>query len=123
MASANEENGLMNDDNQKKNTEIEIPDDTELQTILNVFKTMSDPTRMKIILIIAKKPITVTEIAKALSLEQSTVSHQLRQLKQERLVIGDRSGKQIFYRLADDHVLQIYALTKTHIEEKHALGH
>ncbi|RRG10998.1 MAG: ArsR family transcriptional regulator [Lactobacillus sp.] len=113
----------MNDDNQKKNTEIEIPDDTELQTILNVFKTMSDPTRMKIILTIAKKPITVTEIAKALSLEQSTVSHQLRQLKQERLVIGDRSGKQIFYRLADDHVLQIYALTKTHIEEKHELGH
>ncbi|KRM60748.1 transcriptional regulator [Paucilactobacillus vaccinostercus DSM 20634] len=113
----------MNDDNQKKNTEIEIPDDTELQTILNVFKTMSDPTRMKIILTIAKKPITVTEIAKALSLEQSTVSHQLRQLKQERLVIGDRSGKQIFYRLADDHVLQIYALTKIHIEEKHALGH
>jgi hypothetical protein len=38
MASANEENGLMNDDNQKKNTEIEIPDDTELQTILNVSK-------------------------------------------------------------------------------------
>lgn len=106
--------------NQQHPEHIEIPADGELQTVLNVFKTMSDPTRMRIILTIANGPITVTEIAQQLGLEQSTISHQLRQLKQERLVIGKRSGKQIFYQLVDDHVLQIYYLTKSHIDEKHA---
>ncbi|BAN73231.1 MULTISPECIES: ArsR/SmtB family transcription factor [Lacticaseibacillus] len=96
----------------------DIPDDEGLRDILEVFKTMSDPTRMRIILAIAKGPITVNELAAMLDLGQSTVSHQLRILKQTRLVVGDRSGKQIYYHLVDDHVLEIYELTKAHIEEK-----
>ena len=94
----------------------EIPDDADLRDVLDVFKTMSDPTRMRIILAIA--PITVNDLAAMLDLGQSTVSHQLRLLKQARLVAGERSGKQIYYHLVDDHVLEIYALTKAHIEEK-----
>ena len=96
----------------------EIPDDADLRDVLDVFKTMSDPTRMRIILAIAQGPITVNDLAAMLDLGQSTVSHQLRLLKQARLVAGERSGKQIYYHLVDDHVLEIYALTKAHIEEK-----
>jgi len=88
-----------------------VPSDAELRDVLDVFKTMSDPTRMRIILAIAVLPAM-------LDLGQSAVSHQLRLLKQARLVVGDRSGKQIYYHLVDDHVLEIYALTKAHIEEK-----
>lgn len=95
-----------------------LPSREELQPIIDVFKTMSDPTRMRIILIVANGPITVSDIAEKLELSPSNVSHQLRLLKQQRLVIGDRSDKQVFYRLIDDHVLQIYSLTKDHIEEK-----
>ena len=95
-----------------------VPSDAELRDVLDVFKTMSDPTRMRIILAIAKGPITVTDLAAMLDLGQSAVSHQLRLLKQALLVVGDRSGKQIYYHLVDDHVLEIYALTKAHIEEK-----
>ncbi|BDR56967.1 hypothetical protein KIMC2_15290 [Xylocopilactobacillus apis] len=79
---------------------------------------MSDPTRMRIILTVAQGPITVSDIANKLDLSVSNVSHQLRLLKQERLVTGERLDKQIFYRLIDDHVIQIYSLTKAHIEEK-----
>ncbi|WP_125705643.1 ArsR/SmtB family transcription factor [Lacticaseibacillus daqingensis] len=95
-----------------------IPTDEDLREVLAVFKTMSDATRLRIILTIAEGPITVTELAERLDLGQSTVSHQLRLLKQERLVLGDRDGKQIFYRLVDDHVLAIYHLTLAHIQER-----
>lgn len=98
--------------------QIDIPATSELLPIIDFFKTISDPTRMRIILTIANGPITVTEIAQELDLSQSTISHQLRLLKQQRFIVGERSGKQIFYRLVDDHVLQIYFLTKSHIQEK-----
>lgn len=65
-----------------------VPSDAELRDVLDVFKTMSDPTRMRIILAIAKGPITVTDLAAMLDLGQSAVSHQLRLLKQARLVVG-----------------------------------
>lgn len=94
------------------------PNANDFRDVLAVFKTMSDPTRMRVILAIARGPITVTELADQLNLGQSTVSHQLRLLKQERLVEGDRDGKQIFYHLVDDHVLEIYQLTLDHIEER-----
>ncbi|WP_317636609.1 metalloregulator ArsR/SmtB family transcription factor [Xylocopilactobacillus apicola] len=98
--------------------ELDLPSKSELQPIVDVFKTMSDPTRMRIILAVANGPITVSAIANLLDLSSSNVSHQLRLLRQQRLVVGERSDKQIYYRLIDEHVLQIYDLTKTHIEEK-----
>ncbi|MBA1434944.1 ArsR/SmtB family transcription factor [Bombilactobacillus bombi] len=101
--------------------QLDIPTVAELQPIIDFFKTMSDPTRMRIILALAKQPITVTEIAQKLNLSQSSVSHQLSLLKQQRFVTWQRAGKQIFYQLVDDHVLQIYYLTKSHIQEKNGL--
>lgn len=98
--------------------DFKLPAKEELQPIIEIFKTMSDPTRMKIILTVAQGPITVSDIAQTLALSASNVSHQLRLLKQERLVTGKRVDKQVFYSLIDDHVLQIYQLTKVHIEEK-----
>lgn len=97
---------------------IDLPSKEELQPIIDIFKTMSDPTRMKILLTVAQGSITVSDIAQTLNLSASNVSHQLRFLKQERLVTGKRVDKQVFYSLIDDHVLQIYQLTKAHIEEK-----
>lgn len=102
----------------KQIVDLNLPSKLELQPIVDFFKTMSDSTRMRIILTIADGPITVSEIASRLDLSVSNVSHQLRILREQRFVVGERSDKQIFYRLIDDHVLQIYLLTKTHIEEK-----
>lgn len=92
--------------------------ESRLQEVVAVFKTLSDPTRMRIILTVANGSIAVNDIANRLGLSQSTVSHQLRILRQARLVEPQRDGKSIRYHLVDNHVIEIYQLTNAHIAEK-----
>lgn len=96
---------------------VKLPNDRELAPILAIFKAISDPTRMKIVLLIAKQPFSVNEIANRLAISQSAVSHQLQTLRQLALVEGVRQGKEIHYRLTDQHIVEIYELTKHHVME------
>ncbi len=84
---------------------------------LRLFKLFADRTRLRIIDLLAEDEHCVQDICETLSLEQSTVSHQLRMLREENVVRRKRRGKQIFYTLKDAHILAIYHMARSHAEE------
>ena len=92
-------------------------DEDELIEMAELFKMFGDSTRIKILSLLFEGEKCVQEITDASGSSQSAVSHQLRLLKQARLVRSRRSGKQIFYTLADDHVKTILGMAKEHLEE------
>ena len=92
-------------------------DEDELIEMAELFKMFGDSTRIKILSLLFEGEKCVQEITEASGSSQSAVSHQLRLLKQARLVRSRRSGKQILYTLADDHVKTILGMAKEHLEE------
>lgn len=92
-------------------------DEDELIEMAELFKTFGDSTRIKILCVLFEGEKCVQEITEATGASQSAVSHQLRILKQARLVRNRRQGKQICYCLADDHVKTILGMAKEHLEE------
>ena len=95
----------------------EMPDEELLFDVADLFKAFSDTTRIKILFALMGGDLSVTEITEAVGCTQSAVSHQLRNLKQARLVRATRDGKNIIYALSDDHVYTILAQGITHICE------
>ncbi|MDY0214116.1 MAG: metalloregulator ArsR/SmtB family transcription factor [Bacilli bacterium] len=90
------------------------------QTIMNLkdfFKVLGDETRVRIILLLRKNPLNVSEIARRLNMEQSAISHQLRVLYSHRVVTYVRSGQERIYEIVDNHIYEILAQAKEHIEE------
>mgnify|MGYP000040149462 FL=1 len=81
------------------------------------FKVFGDPTRIRILFVLFETEVCVCDLARALNMTQSAVSHQLRILKQSRLVKNRREGKSMFYSLADDHVRTMIAQGREHILE------
>ena len=94
-----------------------MPDEEELYDLADLFKVFADSTRIRILLVLFEAEVCVCDLAKALNMTQSAVSHQLRILKQNKLVKNRREGKSIFYSLADDHVRTIINQGRDHIEE------
>ena len=92
-------------------------DDDELIEMAELFKVFGDSTRIKILCVLFEGEKCVQEITEATGATQSAVSHQLRILKQARLVRARRQGKQVCYSLADDHVKTILGMAKDHLEE------
>lgn len=92
-------------------------DEDELYDLAELFKVFGDSTRIRILFALAEKDLCVQEIADALTMTQSAISHQLKILKQSKLVKGRRDGKQIYYALADDHVRSIIDQGLEHVEE------
>ena len=82
------------------------------------FKTLGDDTRVKIIYALSLNEMCVNDITETLSMTQSAVSHQLRQMKSEGIVKARRSGKNIYYSLDDEHVVEILEKTVKHIAHK-----
>ena len=80
-------------------------------------KAFGDSTRIRILFALFEADICVCDLAETLNMTQSAISHQLRLLKQARLVNGRREGKQIIYYLADDHVRTIISMGLEHINE------
>jgi DNA-binding transcriptional ArsR family regulator len=81
-----------------------VPDMSDLAEL---FKVLADETRVKIVYILSKEELCVCDIATILSTTVSNISHHLRVLRGARLVKFRREGKQVFYSLDDDHVLNI----------------
>ena len=94
-----------------------MPSDDLLFEIAEVFKVFGDTTRMKIISALLEAELCVGDIAEITNSTQSAISHQLRVLKQAKLVKFKKVGKTVYYSLDDDHIYQIYKLVKEHIEE------
>ena len=94
-----------------------MPEETELYDLAELFKVFGDSTRIRILYVLFEAEVCVCDLAQALNMTQSAISHQLRILKQNKLVKNRREGKSIFYSLADDHVRSIIAQGREHIEE------
>ena len=95
----------------------EMPDEELLFDVADLFKTFSDTTSHKILFALMGGPLSVTDITEAVGCTQSAVSHQLRTLKQARLVKAARDGKNVIYSLSDDHVFTMLAQGITHVCE------
>lgn len=91
--------------------------ETELYDLAELFKVFGDSTRIKILYALFEKESCVGDLADTLNMTQSAVSHQLKILKQSKLVKNHREGKQIIYSLADSHVKTIIDQGREHIEE------
>ena len=94
-----------------------MPEETELYDLAELFRVFGDSTRIKILYALFESELCVSDIAQILNLNQSAVSHQLRILKDAKLVKFKRSGKSIFYSLDDDHVRTILSMGMDHVEE------
>ena len=92
-----------------------IPPKEIMDYIADLFKGFADPTRVHILYLLAEKEQCVTDIAEAVDLTQSAVSHQLRLLKQMHLIKFRRDGKNLWYSLADDHVRTILKMGLEHV--------
>ena len=95
----------------------EMPGDETLYDLAELFKVFGDSTRIKILYALFEAELCVCDISRLLGLTQSAVSHQLRVLKNSRLVKFRRDGKTVFYSLADDHVRKVIAQGMEHISE------
>ena len=95
-----------------------MPVETELYDLAELFKVFGDSTRIRILFVLFETEVCVCDLAQALNMTQSAISHQLKILKQAKLVKNRRDGKQVYYALADDHVSTILAMGLEHIEEK-----
>lgn len=93
------------------------PDDEYLYDLAELFKVFGDSTRIRILYALFESELCVNDIAQLLNLGQSAVSHQLRILKDAKLVRFRREGKIIFYALDDEHVRNILSMGMEHVEE------
>jgi len=100
-----------------KIVEETMPDETTLYDLAELFKVFGDSTRIRILFVLFEAEVCVCDLAQALNMTQSAISHQLKILKQSKLVKSRREGKSIFYSLADEHVRTIIAQGCEHIEE------
>lgn len=98
-------------------TEHIIPTEEMLGELAELYKIFGDSTRLKILYALFEQERGVGDIAQQLSMSMSAISHQLRILKQARLVKSRREGKLVYYALADDHVRTIFAQGLDHILE------
>ena len=96
-----------------------MPDEETLFDIAELFKVFGDSTRMKIISALLQDELCVGEIAEITNSTQSAISHQLRVLKQAKLVKFRKEGKTVYYSLDDEHISEMYELAKKHIEESY----
>ena len=90
--------------------------DNTFNHLADLFSALSDPTRLRIISALLEGELNVGDIAAQLEMTESAVSHQLRGLRQLRLVRSRKDGRQVFYTLDDDHVARLYRLGLDHVE-------
>lgn len=94
-----------------------LPDEDVLYEIAELFKVFGDSTRTRIISALFEKELCVCDIADLLHMTKSAVSHQLRTLRQTKIVKSRRCGKEIFYSLDDEHIKKIYQMALEHLKE------
>ncbi len=103
-------------DEQIKKGQTEQLDEETLFIVSQTFKALGDPTRIRILHLLSNQECSVNEIAERLSLLQSTVSHQLRFLKNLRLVKYRREGTTLYYSPDDSHVMNVLEQTIHHAQ-------
>ena len=94
-----------------------LPDEDTLYDLAELFKVFGDSTRIRILFVLFESEVCVCDIAETLHMTQSAISHQLKILKQSKLVKARREGKTVYYSLADRHVYNIIGQGLEHITE------
>ena len=94
-----------------------VPSETELVRLAECFKLFGDPTRLRILFALSASELCVCDLADLLGVTKSAVSHQLKALRRDNFVAYRRAGKNVFYRLSDDHVDTILATARVHVSE------
>lgn len=95
----------------------QMPEEGQLSDLADLFKVFGDSTRIRILFVLFESEVCVCDLAETLNMNQSAISHQLKILKQAKLVTSRREGKSVFYSLADDHVRTIIGQGMEHILE------
>ncbi len=103
--------------------ELDMPPGEVMQNLAEQFRLFGDATRVKILWALSQGPLCVCDLAELLGSGQSAVSHQLRLLRQARLVKYEKQGKSSVYMLDDEHVWQIIRLGLSHVQEQETGGH
>ena len=93
-------------------------DEKYIQPMADTFKVLSDPTRIRILSLLAHEEMCVSCIAKALNMSHSAISHQLRLLRATNLVKFNKDGKEVIYSLDDAHVLSLFDQALAHVKHK-----
>ncbi|MBI4547397.1 MAG: winged helix-turn-helix transcriptional regulator [Ignavibacteriae bacterium] len=94
-----------------------LHDDETTLELSDTFKILSDPTRLNIVLALAREELCVCDIAALLGMTESAISHQLRLLKNFRLVKYRKNGKMAYYSLDDEHIEDLIRIATRHVEE------
>ena len=114
---SSEQKYLVIDEQTSLQIQDKIPVEEEVYDLADLFKIFSDSTRIKILCILFEYEMCVYDLSGILGMSQSAISHQLRLLKQSKLVKHRREGKIIFYSLSDDHIRKIIDNGLEHIQE------
>ena len=114
---SSEQKYLVIDEQTSIQIQDKIPVEEEVYDLADLFKIFSDSTRIKILCILFESEMCVYDLSGILGMSQSAISHQLRLLKQSKLVKHRREGKIIFYSLSDDHIRKIIDNGLEHIQE------
>jgi ArsR family transcriptional regulator, lead/cadmium/zinc/bismuth-responsive transcriptional repressor len=96
----------------------EVMGSEKAQRMADFFSFLGDANRLRILSFLAKKELCVSDIATQLDMSESAVSHQLRNLRAMRLVSYRKQGRHVFYRLHDNHILELYRAVAEHLDEK-----
>lgn len=94
-----------------------MPEEDPIYEVAELFKVFGDSTRARIICALSISELCVCDLSCLLNMSQSAISHQLRILKQARMVKNRRSGKSVYYALADDHIRQLFSTAFEHVME------
>ena len=87
------------------------------ERLSETFKALGDPTRIKIVYALSEKELCVCDLSAALGMSQSAISHQLRILRNLKLVKFEKRGKSVYYSLDDDHILSMFEKCLEHVNE------
>lgn len=110
--------GNLTDEISIKNLKESLNREEEIYDLSNMFKALSDATRLKIIYVLSKSSLCVCDIANILEMTQSAISHQLRILRDMKLVKFKKEGKLVIYSLDDEHVLELFEQGLNHVKHK-----
>jgi DNA-binding transcriptional ArsR family regulator len=88
------------------------------ERLSETFKALGDPTRLRIVYALSKKKLCVCDLSASLDMSQSAVSHQLRILRNLKLVKFEKKGKSVYYSLDDDHILSMFEKCLEHVNER-----
>jgi ArsR family transcriptional regulator len=95
-----------------------MADEATAVRLAGLFKALSDPTRVRIVSLLAEAELCVCDLSSALGMSQSAISHQLRTLRDLRLVRWRREGREIFYALDDEHVVDLFHRGLEHVAHR-----